>query len=110
MAERPVFLGSSPPYTGLELQASKPFRPGAMDGDGNSVLNGLTLTNVPVQANLNRVSFYGFYQPSSQWSFQGLLGYGNFNLHILRVIAFVSTTTLITAIVIAKAFTAASQG
>ena len=81
-----------------------------MDGDGNSVLNGLTLTNVPVQANLNRGSFYGFYQPSSQWSFQGLLGYGNFNLHTLRVIAFIGTTTLITAIVIAKAFTAAPQG
>ncbi len=40
-----------------------------MDGDGNSVLNGLTLTNVPVQANVNRGYFYGFYQPSSQWSF-----------------------------------------
>jgi len=81
-----------------------------MDGDGNSVLNGLTLTNVPVQANVNRGSSYGFYQPSSQWSFKGLLGYGNFNLHTLRVIAFVSTTTLVMAIVIAKAFTAAPQG
>ena len=80
-----------------------------MDGDGNSVLNGLILTNPSVQVNLKGGSFYGFYQPSSQWSFQGLLGYGNFNLHTLRVIAFVGTTTLITAIVIAKAFTAAPQ-
>lgn len=81
-----------------------------MDGDGNSVLNGLTLTNASVKVNLKSGSFYGFYQPSSQWSFQGLLGYGNFNLHTLRVIAFIGTTTLITAIVIAKAFTAAPQG
>ena len=81
-----------------------------MDGDGNSILNGLTLTNPSVQVNLKSGSFYGFYQPSSQWSFKGLLGYGNFNLHILRVIAFVGTTILITAIVIANAFTAAPQG
>lgn len=47
----------------------------------------MSLTIASVQANVNSCSLYGVYQPSRQWTFKGLLGYGNFNLNSTRSIA-----------------------